>query len=169
MYPSKPSYSAAALVRLLLVGCFRVAEGEALEVGLLPGAFEGLAGYDAVDLYYRGSVTSSRNVGEVLVPVRMFWNASSTLLASRADVSMKERWFSPGFQLSAFRTRRCRGQREAGDILAKALASSVGTARRCLKSLLLPTSMMTMLLSAWSRNSFSQRVTFSYVWCLLMS
>lgn len=25
----------------------------------------------------------------------MFWNASSTLLASRADVSMKDRWFSP--------------------------------------------------------------------------
>lgn len=29
------------------------------------------------------------------VPVRMFWKASSTLLASRADVSMKERLFSP--------------------------------------------------------------------------
>lgn len=29
------------------------------------------------------------------VPVKMFWNASSTLLASRADVSMKDRWFSP--------------------------------------------------------------------------
>lgn len=29
------------------------------------------------------------------VPVRMFWNASSTLLASRAEVSMKERLFSP--------------------------------------------------------------------------
>jgi hypothetical protein len=29
------------------------------------------------------------------IPVRMFWNASSTLLASRAEVSMKERLFSP--------------------------------------------------------------------------
>lgn len=29
------------------------------------------------------------------LPVRMFWKASSTLLASRADVSIKERWFSP--------------------------------------------------------------------------
>src|SRR4051812_37454834 len=55
------------------------------------------------------------------------------------------------------------------DALANCLASSVGTALRCRKSLLLPTSMMTMLLSAWSRSSFSHRVTFSYVWCLLMS
>lgn len=29
------------------------------------------------------------------VPVRMFWKASSTLLASKADVSMKDRLFSP--------------------------------------------------------------------------
>lgn len=34
------------------------------------------------------------------------------------------------------------------NILANCLASSVGTARRCLKSLLFPTSMMTMLESA---------------------
>jgi hypothetical protein len=27
----------------------------------------------------------------------MFWNASSTLLASRADVSIKDRWFSPTY------------------------------------------------------------------------
>jgi hypothetical protein len=33
--------------------------------------------------------------GELNVPVRMFWKASSTLLASKADVSMKERLFSP--------------------------------------------------------------------------
>ena len=29
------------------------------------------------------------------VPVRMFWNASSTLLASKAEVSMNERLLSP--------------------------------------------------------------------------
>ena len=29
------------------------------------------------------------------IPVRMFWKASSTLLASKADVSMKDRLFSP--------------------------------------------------------------------------
>ncbi|KAG7214602.1 hypothetical protein INR49_010494, partial [Caranx melampygus] len=42
-----------------------------------------------------------------------------------------------------------------------ARASSVGTALRWRRSLLLPTSMMTMLLSAWSLSSFSQRSTFS--------
>ena len=29
------------------------------------------------------------------LPVRMFWKASSTLLASKADVSMNDRLFSP--------------------------------------------------------------------------
>lgn len=33
---------------------------------------------------------------EVRIPVRMFWNASSTLLASKAEVSMNERLLSPG-------------------------------------------------------------------------
>jgi hypothetical protein len=73
------------------------------------------------------------------LPVSSFWNASSTLLASKAEVSMK---------LNPFCTANSR-------------ASSVGTARRCLKSLLFPTSMITMFVSAWSRSSFSQRVTFS--------
>lgn len=31
---------------------------------------------------------------ECHAPVKMFWNASSTLLASKADVSMNDRWFS---------------------------------------------------------------------------
>ena len=35
-----------------------------------------------------------RMLRRVDLPVRMFWNASSTLLASRAEVSMKERLFS---------------------------------------------------------------------------
>ena len=56
-----------------------------------------------------------------------------------------------------------------GKIPANAFASSVGTARRCLKSDLLPTNMMTILESAWSRSSFNQRTTFSYVMCLEMS
>lgn len=47
------------------------------------------------------------------------------------------------------------------DVLANCFASSVGTARRCLRSLLFPTSMMTMLESAWSRSSFNHRVTLS--------
>jgi hypothetical protein len=33
--------------------------------------------------------------GQEKIPVRMFWKASSTLLASRAEVSIKERLFSP--------------------------------------------------------------------------
>ena len=77
----------------------------------------------------------------------MFWKACSTLEASRAEVSMNDRLFSA----------------------ANAFASSVGTARRCFKSLLLPTSITTMLLSAWSRSSLSQRDTLMYVECLAMS
>lgn len=41
-----------------------------------------------------------------------------------------------------------RKEEEGKSLPANAFASSVGTARRCLKSLLFPTSMMTMLLSA---------------------
>jgi hypothetical protein len=33
--------------------------------------------------------------GNKEIPVRMFWKASSTLLASRAEVSIKDRLFSP--------------------------------------------------------------------------
>ena len=82
------------------------------------------------------------------IPVRMFWKASSTLLASRADVSMKERLLSPAKREKV--SQQSSGAEKGGRvcILANCLASSVGTARRCLKSLLLPTSMMTMLLSA---------------------
>ena len=54
------------------------------------------------------------------VPVRIFWKADSTALPSIAEVSIK---------LSSFS-------------VANAFASSVGTARRCLKSDLLPTNMM---------------------------
>lgn len=52
---------------------------------------------------------------------------------------------------------------------ANALASSVGTALRWRRSLLLPTNIITMLLSAWSWSSLSQRSAFSYVRCLAMS
>lgn len=72
-------------------------------------------------------------------PVSMFWNAVSTFVESSADVSMK---------LSPLRS-------------ANVLASSVGTARKCRKSLLLPTNIITMFWSAWSRNSRSHLSTFS--------
>lgn len=79
--------------------------------------------------------------------MRMFWNASSTLLASRAEVSMKERLFSPV-------DRQYNPQYSPNDpktgihILANCLASSVGTALKCRRSLLFPTSMITMFESA---------------------
>lgn len=123
-------------------------------------------------------VRAERREGWGQVPVKMFWNASSTLLASRADVSMNERWFSPVHEVSAWISlhallapHRTAPHVPGGraDSLANALASSVGTARRCRKSLLLPTNMMTIFASAWSRSSLSHRVTFSYVWCLLIS
>jgi len=71
-------------------------------------------------------------------PVRMFWKASSTFVASRALVSMNE---------SAF-------------FSAYSLAASVGTSLKWRRSLLLPTSMMTMLGAAFSRNSVNHRSTF---------
>lgn len=100
-----------------------------------------------MDALYRTLLTSLARSRPRHSPVRMFWNACSTLDASSADVSMKERLFSA----------------------AKLFASSVGTARRCLRSDLLPTSMMTMLESAWSRSSLSHLETLTYVGCLAMS
>lgn len=41
----------------------------------------------------------------------MFWKASSTLLASRADVSMKERLFSPESELASQRQRQLTSSR----------------------------------------------------------
>lgn len=61
------------------------------------------------------------------------------------------------------------GLQEAAAAPRPTLASSVCTERRWRRSLLLPTSMMTMLASAWSRSSLSHRSTFSNVVCLVMS
>jgi hypothetical protein len=52
-----------------------------------------LAGDDAVDFWRKSAVFRQADGGDS--PVRMFWKASSTLLASRAEVSMKDRLFSP--------------------------------------------------------------------------
>lgn len=70
---------------------------------------EGLAGNDSVDFCTAVSTTLSCKRLQHL-PVRIFWNANSTFVASSAEVSMKERWFSA----------------------AKFFASSVGTALKCL-------------------------------------
>lgn len=63
---------------------------------------QSLAGNDAVDFWGRVLISCCLDKGLVPwprsvvdLPVRMFWKASSTLLASRAEVSMKERLFSP--------------------------------------------------------------------------
>lgn len=61
-----------------------------------------------------------------VLPVSIFWNAVSTFVESRAEVSMK---------LKPLRS-------------ANNFASSVGTERKCLKSDLLPTNIMTMFWSA---------------------
>ncbi|CAA6672959.1 unnamed protein product [Spirodela intermedia] len=50
---------------------------------------------------------------------------------------------------------------------AKACESSTGTALRCRRSALLPTSMITMLASVWSLSSFSHRPTLSNVASLM--
>lgn len=104
------------------------------------------------------------------VPVRIFWNANSTLLASRAEVSINERLLSPTNDLNQHLSHIVHLLHSPRrDSLANCLASSVGTARKCLKSLLFPTNIMTMFASAWSLNSFNHRCTFSYVWCFEMS
>lgn len=89
------------------------------------------------------------------IPVKMVWKADSTFEASSADVSMNDRPFSAREQELDGLHRLL----EKSHAPEKAFASSVGTARRCFKSLLFPTSIMTMLESAWSRSSFNQRVT----------
>lgn len=69
--------------------------GTATRTALLALALiECLAGNDAVDFCDTREMESGEPSVK-LVPVRMFWKASSTLLASRAEVSMKERLFSP--------------------------------------------------------------------------
>ena len=79
--------------------------GRVCRVGDLEGAanlwdcggfavLECFAGDDSIDLC--GGVSGceiGRGRGSG-IPVRMFWNASSTFVASSADVSINERWFS---------------------------------------------------------------------------
>ena len=57
------------------------------------------------------------------IQLRMFWNARSTLVASRAEVSMKERPFSPNIRQPCVSLAARRS-----NLLANLVASSVGTA-----------------------------------------
>lgn len=38
--------------------------------------------------------------GQIDIPVRIFWKASSTLLASKAEVSIKDKLLSPAHNIS---------------------------------------------------------------------
>ena len=90
--------------------------------------------------------------------VRICENACSTLDASRAEVSMNRRSFCPtGSKLDVV----IHGN--TNDALANSSAWSVETALKCLRSLLFPTSMITICESAWSLSSFNHRVTLSNV------
>lgn len=83
--------------------------------------------------------------------VKIFWNAESTLVESRAEVSMNERPFS-AVKLKVIPwllpQPTSMGWIRKRDVPQKALASSVETALRCLRSHLLPTSVITMFESA---------------------
>ena len=92
-------------------------------------------------------------------------NASDTLEDSKAEVSMNNNPFW-AVKKSAHTTQ---SEGAESNPHAKAAASSVGTALRCFKSLLLPTNMMTMFESAWSRSSFNQRPALSNVSLFEMS
>lgn len=68
--------------------------------GVLGGVVvvEDLAGDDVVDFFgWQGLArdVEMERMRRGWLPVRMFWNASSTLLASRAEVSIKDRLLSP--------------------------------------------------------------------------
>ena len=94
--------SVLAAVRLLLVSVARRAN-----VDLCAGVdawlwtfvvIESFARHNSVDFCKESAGSSQFPVP--YLPVKMFWKASSTLLASRAEVSMKERLFSPAQSVS---------------------------------------------------------------------
>ncbi len=97
------------------------------------------------------------------LPVRIVWNACSTLVESKADVSIKD---TPFFSKIINKKKIIPIKIFLPE---NAFASSLGTERKCRKSDLLPTSEITIFESAWSRNSFNHLSTFSYVPCLLIS
>ena len=89
----------AALARLCVavgrLGQGNTDRGTATGTALLALALiKSLAGHNAVDFCSTCEMKPWLQSKES-VPVRMFWKASSTLLASKAEVSMKERLFSP--------------------------------------------------------------------------
>lgn len=108
--------------------------------------FSGTASVTFIEVPVAGAATASSEARVFFdtmwyISVNIRWKACSTFVASRAEVSINE---SPSFSQNAF-------------------PSSVWTALKWRRSLLFPTSIMTILLSAWSRNSLSHLSTFSNV------
>ena len=96
----------AAFASLLWIWVCRLCDLDFLALWDATGRFclvESLGGNDAVDFYMtrcdiswpRFLYMRNRTGKSSIVPVNIFWKASSTLLASRADVSINDRLFSP--------------------------------------------------------------------------
>ena len=88
--------AALPLARLRLC-CLCELDGFSVANGILPRvpAVQCFARYDPVDLCSLRQLELYNYRGLYLIPVKMFWKASSTLLASRAEVSINDRLFSP--------------------------------------------------------------------------
>lgn len=93
--------SAAVVLLLSFARLFSLVEHHALPAWHCACTFsliEGFAGDDTIDLLggvrFASSDWKISSENWLYKPVKIFWNASSTLLASRADVSMKERLLS---------------------------------------------------------------------------
>jgi hypothetical protein len=94
----KTDLTAFPALRSIIVSSSLAQRNAGIDRSLCIAAVESLAGDNAIDLcrYPGWSATNDVNAPHVSnIPVRIFWNASSTLLASRAEVSMNDRWFSP--------------------------------------------------------------------------
>lgn len=98
-----PLATFAALVCALICCLAKGNVRTSTDVGLCRVAVvEGFLGDDSVDFWQAELVTACQPRLQPeekqleYLPVRMFWKASSTLLASSAEVSIKERLFSPG-------------------------------------------------------------------------
>ena len=91
--------AALPLARLRLC-CLCQLDGFSVANGILSRipAVQRFARYDPVDLCSFRQLELYNDGGLYVIPVKMFWKASSTLLASRAEVSINDRLFSPTYR-----------------------------------------------------------------------
>jgi hypothetical protein len=83
-----------------------------------------------------------------IIPVRIVWNACSTFVESNADVSINETpFFSINHKEKYIKIKK-KKRIYLISLPENALASSLGTERKCLKSDLFPTSEITIFESA---------------------